>query len=350
MVVRRHLVARRRALDLLAGYRVRAEAEGPFPDLVEVASLDRRVRAALRPGAGFTVHSVFERTLNLVDGDGSIFGLVGPRGGNGPATAVLRSLPADFPPAWLQVGVAARVEQDRRLVIGGRLVLDAARAEVWHAPQAVQPILPGQVWDNVRRAASLADVETGPVGLRDLLFYLEFLLLGSANARPGFFSTLLAFTWDALEELLPAWVSADTDAVGRAAGRLVGLGPGQTPSGDDLLAGFMVADERVQKLGVTHVAHSPDAQACLRAAVLEAAQGRTTDLGLARLRYAAEGDLDERSELVLAKLLGPSQWELQAATRRLAAFGHSSGLDTLVGLLLGLGLALRPWHPAYKAR
>ena len=77
----------------------------------------------------------------------------------------------------------------------------------------------------------------------------------------------------------------------------------------------------------------------LSSRLLGVAVGRTTDLGLARLRYAAEGELDERSELALAALLGGRPDDVEGATRELLAFGHSSGLDTLVGLLLGVGLA-----------
>lgn len=300
--------------------------------VLPIRSLDRRARAALRPGGRFRVHSVFERALNLVDGDGAILGLVGPRGGNGPATMVLGSLPADFPPAWFKAGVSAEVDRDGRLMIGESLVLEVAQAEIWSNLAGREPeawVSRKQRRANVAQAVNVAHQRhAAQDGLGGLLPHLD-LLLGRlpGGEPPAGLSPLLRAAWQGLEELFPAWRKGQPVAVAEAAGRLVGLGPGQTPSGDDLLAGFMVAEAR---------AHSLARGSALRRAVLEVARGQTTDLGFSRLRYAVEGDLDERSEQALAALLAVRQPAVEAATRELLGFGHSSGLDTLVGLLLGV--------------
>ena len=129
-------------------------------------------------------------------------------------------------------------------------------------------------------------------------------------------------TWSALVELLPAWRRGDAAVVGTAARRLIGLGPGQTPSGDDLLAGLIVASRRLDPADPRWDAFA--------AALVAAARGRTTDLGFARLRYAAEGELDERSEQVVSALLSSDPSTVERLTRQLLGYGHTSGLDTLV--------------------
>jgi len=298
--------------------------------LLRARSLDRRARAALRRGVRFTVHSVFERALNFNDGDGAIIGLVGPNGGNGPATLVLEGLPAaGFSAARIKRGAVAEVDDAGRLLIARDLIVDPSMAELWLPPRIQVEVEPERVRANVDQAARLAYALRGGDGLGGLLACLHPLVTGPAAEPPARLSPLLRAAWSGLAELIPAWRAGDAAAVGPAAGRLVGLGPGQTPSGDDLLAGLMVVSDR---MGARQVVP-------LRAACLESAAGRTTDLGLARLRYAAEGDLDERSELALAALLRGGPAEVEAATRELLAFGHSSGLDILVGILLGIGLA-----------
>ena len=304
--------------------------------LLRVRSLDRRARAALRPSARFTIHSVFERALNLDDGDGAIIGLVGPNGGNGPAMLVLEGLPpAGFSAARIKRGTLAEVGDAGRLLIARDLIVDPSVAELWWPPRIQARVEPERARANADQAARLAYALRGGDGLGGLLAHLHPLVAGLPAGPPAGLSPLLRAAWSGLAELIPAWRAGDAAAIGRAAGRLVGLGPGQTPSGDDLLAGLMVANDRAGAWQFVP----------LRAACLESAAGRTTDLGLARLRYAAEGDLDERSELALAALLHGGPAEVEVATRELLAFGHSSGLDTLVGILLGIGLVQPPLPP-----
>ena len=71
------------------------------------------------------------------------------------------------------------------------------------------------------------------------------LLADPPSVAPLDLSPLLTAAWSALVDLLPAWRRGDASAVGAAARRLIGLGPGQTPSGDDLLAGLIVASRRL---------------------------------------------------------------------------------------------------------
>src|SRR5260370_13795935 len=84
--------------------------------------------------------------------------------------------------------------------------------------------------------------------------------------------------------LLPVWASTASghDAYA-AASLLVGSGPGLTPSGDDVLAGFLVGA----------AAFGLDV-AALREAVADLAPGRTTALSAALLWHAVRGEcIDE---------------------------------------------------------
>ena len=97
-------------------------------------------------------------------------------------------------------------------------------------------------------------------------------------------------------------------------GTLVGLGPGLTPAGDDVLAAMLLTLSAV-----------PGTQSAVRALVAETAPllARTTALSATLLRHAAAGrGIPEVTELVDA-LAGSG--DLAAATARLLAVGHSSG-------------------------
>jgi hypothetical protein len=122
----------------------------------------------------------------------------------------------------------------------------------------------------------------------------------------------------------------DYDGSVAAAVGLLGRGPGLTPSGDDVLAGFLIGA----------AAFGVDA-AALRAAIETLAPARTTALSAALLWHAARGEcIDELAAVaaVLTSERGPEQAE--RAVRRLLSVGHSSGAALAKGLVLAAESAL----------
>ena len=303
----------------------------PRPPLVlNAVSLDRAATDLLASGARLRVHSVFGRALNLVSAAGDLLGLVGPHAGGAPATIVLDRLPAGgFDALGLTADVAIDATPDW-LWVGPSLQIDLRRARVWE-PTATRRILPtSYVLARVAQAEATAAGVAPPGGLAPLLAHLAALAATTDLATPGDFDPLNRAAWAGLIAVLPAWRRGDVPGVGVGLSRLVGLGPGSTPSGDDLVAGLLVATRRVQGT-------LPDglAETCLAVA-----RGRTTDLAIARIGHAARGLIEEALELVLVELLAGTGADLEAAIERAARLGHTSGIDTLVGLFLGLRLSL----------
>jgi hypothetical protein len=128
-----------------------------------------------------------------------------------------------------------------------------------------------------------------------------------------------------------AAVRGDAAAVARAARGLAGLGPGLTPSGDDLLAGFAAAWTLVgDSLGL-------DRGACARVtgAVLAGAAGGASPLGRVWLEHAVRGELLEPMTRFVSTLLAAEPRDLDAAVCGALAVGSSSGSDWMVGFVLG---------------
>ncbi len=310
------------------------------------ASWDASAEALLVEGAGLRVHSVFERALNLANAHGELVGLVGPAVGNGPATVVLVALPEPgLGRLGLVPGCAAEVSGGR-LRIGERLSVDLRSARRWVPVQAYLAVSRGEalarVGEGERIAARVNPPKLGGVGgadpaggLRPLLPHLEALAGSSGQGvESPPLDPVCTTAWRALGALAHTWRHEDSAGMRQAASRLTGLGPGLTPSGDDLLAGLLVAASRTCPAAATRLAAS-----CVAASV-----GQTTDLGVARVRHAAAGAIEEVQEDVLANLLGEDGGQLESTVTRAARWGHTSGLDTLVGVFFGLrlGLCLTP--------
>lgn len=140
---------------------------------------------------------------------------------------------------------------------------------------------------------------------------------------------------DGARALAQALAGHDAGAARTAVPRLLGLGPGLTPAGDDLLCGLLAGLAVLRRrMG----ADGGSGQSALRRAVEEAAPGRTTSLSCTLLRWAGHG--------VAVEPLLDVLWSLGAAgemggLRTLLGIGHSSGSDMLTGALLAAAIAVR---------
>jgi hypothetical protein len=126
---------------------------------------------------------------------------------------------------------------------------------------------------------------------------------------------------------------ADLEAALRTAVRLIGLGPGLTPAGDDVMAGTMA--------GLVLLGH-PAAER-FAAGVYSLAAGRTTELSRALLRHAACGRVSGEYAAVLHGLVG--ERPLTPAIAGLLATGSTSGRAMALGLCTAIDLVDRTMRP-----
>lgn len=120
---------------------------------------------------------------------------------------------------------------------------------------------------------------------------------------------------------------------------LLGLGPGLTPSGDDILGGALIA---LRAAGRADAAQDLDWQIAGEAA------GATTPLSCAFLRAAAEGLGCAPLHGAIAALLKNDGAALADHVAALGRIGHTSGWDALAGVVLTLQAvaAVRASSPA----
>lgn len=112
--------------------------------------------------------------------------------------------------------------------------------------------------------------------------------------------------------------------------RVLGLGHGLTPSGDDLVGGIFFA-----------LAHAPRAawsqdMGLAKAALRQAAQTSTNVISAALLDDLMDGESYRDLHELLAALQNTDAVEITDAARQVLRIGASSGADMLAGLLLAL--------------
>lgn len=131
------------------------------------------------------------------------------------------------------------------------------------------------------------------------------------------------------------------DGLGAAVRGLVGLGPGLTPAGDDVLCGLLLGLRATGRAG---------ARAALQGMV-DPLLGRTTALSATLLRHAARGyAVPPLVALLHAWHRGAGIAALTVAGQQVAAVGHTSGRALLAGLAAALaGPMPEPGGTAYPA-
>lgn len=302
--------------------------------MVYALSISRPLAKVLHPGAEGVVHSVFERACNLLI-SGRLAGVVAPALGNGPDAVVAAPPSGGFAasPHW-QPGTRFRVD-DGWLLLGGGTGPDGSRlpsgsalrlagATLWE-PEPARPVATG---DPAVGAAALGRslAALGPRGS----IWEQVLSVWDGRPSPG---GALALAEPRIAALKAACLGSDRDAARISAVRLIGLGPGLTPAGDDFLAGLTATLLRAARWGM---ASGPISEA-LADLLSDRSRVKTTLPAETMLASAARGWLGEAASDVATGLLGGTDRAL-ARFPDLLATGHTSGADTAAGIYMALRL------------
>ncbi|MBS3971753.1 MAG: DUF2877 domain-containing protein [Erysipelotrichia bacterium] len=103
---------------------------------------------------------------------------------------------------------------------------------------------------------------------------------------------------------------------------LIGCGLGQTPSGDDVLVGMMALAHAMKHFGFIQVI-THDCESSLKT---------TTSVSQMMLRQAFKGQYSEAVTQLIAALKTPHH--IHEAASACSKLGHTSGFDTMVGILV----------------
>jgi hypothetical protein len=168
------------------------------------------------------------------------------------------------------------------------------------------------------------------------------LLRTDAETQPGLVSgvasrgaPVTAAIANALRTVVEQLASGSTDSISyqRAVSRLVGLGPGLTPTGDDLLIALL-ATSRLLSRG-SHGLLSCGAAEALRTAVASLPTGLTTEVGEHLLSASVAGRFPLPLAAFVTALGDPYADRVTrgALAQRLAETGAHSGADWFAGVV-----------------
>jgi hypothetical protein len=295
------------------------------------------------------IHSIFRRAVNIAV-DGTILTLLSDRLPRMPNGVRLPSVVVEELLQGLRPGMEVRVGDGSLTIPGYDFSLCLPGAPGWEP----RPDVERYRWDremvarNVRlvgdyvgkRDVSLPPKPGRPQGIAPTRYGIAgWMHLWDLFAEPhkddASEETILGrMMMSKLRLLARACWWQDMVGVEEATRGLAGLGPGLTPAGDDVLAGFAALMMLLSsRLSADDVFRGQVAEVIARVA-----RPRTTMLSGVLLEYAARGEVAEQIGKLLLALALPAE-ESEAVLRAvdgLLAYGATSGGDTLRGILLGL--------------
>jgi hypothetical protein len=271
----------------------------PCRELMAAQSVVSRGHLATVDGVSGRVRAMFERCAYLSLQDGPALVLHATGGAHTPTSLC----PATWPPPGAAIAVGDAVAGRAGHLKVGDLVLDVRDARVWRP--AGSPVV---------SATSLSDCGIGTE---------HRVALRAANERTG----------DLMPALERALAMRDGDGVLGCVAKLVGRGPGLTPSGDDALVGMLAV---LHRLGAT----GPGPARLLGPAVA-AHLHRTGDISAHYLSLAIAGHLGERLIALCDALARAESDDVAAAAAAVVATGATSGADALLGVVTGVRLLAR---------
>jgi hypothetical protein len=275
-----------------------------------------------------TIHSVFNKAMNIAL-DGTLLALLSAELPHMPNSVRLSSINVDVLLPKLRSGMEVWMADEKLFIPAYNVSLRLPETPAWEP----RPDITAYQWHRetvAQHVCLLAQFVADKPQQGGLTPLVRPLLLGQSIQE----TPLSQMALPKLQLLARESWRQNIVAVQEATYGLAGLGPGLTPSGDDVLGGFAA----IMALLSPQLSADTASRKHIAATIAAVARPRTTALSSVLLAHSAQGEIAEQMGALLLTLSHPAE-EFKAvlnAADRVLAFGASSGGDTLLGMMLGL--------------
>jgi len=174
-------------------------------------------------------------------------------------------------------------------------------------------------------------VKAGLVQLKRMLLSrhrpdgLLALVLGRQDSPIGAVEHAAARPLQELGEITLLWLRNGHPGIKTSLHQLIGLGPGLTPSGDDLIAGLLIAARYLGRA---------EAASTLWSELSPTAINQTNKISFAHLSASGQGFGAAPLHSLLASMIENRDDHMTESLDAVARIGHSSGFDAVAGALI----------------
>lgn len=273
------------------------------------------------------VHSVYKNTINL-SYNGKIVSIQPDELPKTPMIISVYDKEKRFKNLNIQVGQKA-LFQDGKLNVG-KNVFNLSKAQLWN-PDISKIIICEEelVTEKIRLLYNLLYLQGSNDGLRDIGLWLYHMKSKSHDQKLS--NELVNIAFPRILGIVESTLKGDISSAVANGIDLIGIGPGLTPSGDDFLIGFIsvlftIEPNRniirsLREEFLAKISNSVD---------------KTTFLSKEFLLHSIKGEFCEVFHNIYISLKNNNKDEIINSTVNLLRLGHTSGIDTLSGIITGL--------------
>ncbi len=287
-----------------------------------------------------TVHSIFKRALNFRTSSDCLITILSKKDFNGPNTVLI---PQGFDFSLLNIKAGDRaIFNDSSIYVPGSLFIDFNKALSWRYSPSFGFINPEKVKRNFYALLNLMDSDLNSIlcenagclysesagGLEILIKKLLFPLCSSGELRvlsENFFIFIKAIK------------DGDKRRIENSVSRIIGLGSGLTPAGDDFLTGFLSVFFQTGSLNSRLKDCTDDITNILLPAI-NSYRNKTNFISSCLLSFSISGRFSQPVLELLDRLFFSHDIRENSSFNRLKDYGATSGIATLIGIIFGLFL------------
>jgi len=302
---------------------------------IQVVSLGSMALSCLFRTREWQVIATFKRSFYCRDNRDNIICIGQEEIGKGPFT-LLCSADSFWPGSSLSATSSLRVRKNQLLLEGDGLIFDLHGASVWRKSLSAISTSGESLLSDISWIARKAVCDAPPESLGMVVSKVFPLKVHKLRRQSSLLTDALHDRFSEvisrvrhLPVLLPG--GQLNNSLAEEFSRLIGLGPGLTPSGDDFLAGIVMG---LFKMG------KQDEAASLAHYFHGAARGRVSEISLTFYRALAEGLVAEPYYHLLEAIGRGDSRELDSLVKRVSLLGGTSGWDTIAGIVFGITLGL----------
>ncbi|WP_246016356.1 DUF2877 domain-containing protein [Cohnella phaseoli] len=261
------------------------------------------------------IHSTFTRTINIhCLEDDELYTLACDQIDNGPNTLVIDKERLDDIELAVNVPIYA---ENQKLYIGNQLVISIDKASLWESKLPEYPSSLEALHRNMSKMKGYIDLHGKGGGIKKAL-----------EPQSPFDAEMSKMIEERTLTLLAHILRKDMPEALTSASRLIGLGPGLTPSGDDFLVGLFT------------VLNIPNSQLfryrMLAHLVVQEAKTLTNEISFMALKKASRGQVRESIIHLVKSIFTGNDEEFTLSLNKVLTIGSTSGTDIALGIYRGL--------------
>lgn len=275
------------------------------------------------------VHSKFDRSINIILHDDVLVTLLTDTKDVAPMSVVCDHKTFNA----LNVNVGDHITTtDTKFYLGNRLLVDVAEYVTWEKTDKSKLIK-----YDTKKHESLVDtlykriIETGKLdGIASVVYFFDEDVFGNVQAENLELERnhYVNFIIERLERFIDDYKNCDLSRIEESFVRIIGFGPGLTPSVDDFICGLFSASKNL----CTFYDVSDNYISILGEKLVEKLHLKTTRISEEMIRHCFQNNISRTYDVLLTTLLYETKEDLEASISKVIEFGDTSGTDFLAGV------------------